>query len=437
MSKREYGFWLMLFGGILVLLVRLVWLTLVKGEEFKARADGNRVEIRQLQAPRGVIVDRNGEKLAINVPGKDRDQVERKYIYGSILSHVLGYGGESDQVIGRIEGKMGVEKWLDEKLRGEDGAEIVETGASGEVLRSLGRREPVAGEEVKLTIDLGLQRKVVEAVGDRKGGVVVTTSGGEILALVSSPSFDPEKVVEAVADEDKPLFNRVVGGAYPPGSVFKLVTAVAGLEEGKITDATEIEDTGEIRIGQFRYGNWYFDQYGRKEGLLNIVGALKRSNDIFFYQVGQLVGVERLADWARRFGLGQKLNLGWGVETAGLVPDQTWKEKIKGERWFLGNTYHMAMGQGDITTTPLQINLMTQAVATGRLCRPRLVLGEEEKCEDLKISQQTLDLVRQGMEAACSQGGTGFPFFDFEPKVACQTGTAQPGGAKNPPLASV
>ena len=269
--------------------------------------------------------------------------------------------------------------------------------------------------------------------------VVVSDVGtGEILALVSSPSFDPGRPAEFVDRPEKPFFNRAVGGEYPPGSVFKLVTAVAGLEEGKVTETTQIEDTGEIRVGEFRYSNWYFDQYGRKEGALNLVGGLRRSNDIFFYRVGEAVGPEKLAEWARRLGLGKATGWELGGEGAGLVPDPAWKEKFKGERWWLGNTYHMAIGQGDVAVTPLQVNMLTGVVGTGRLCRPEIIFNFQFSifnCEDLGISEKTLELVRQGMTEACLPGGTAFPLFGWEPQVACKTGTAQHGGKETLPHA--
>jgi len=440
--------WYTLMGilvlGMVVITGRLFWLTVINGDEALARAEGNRIEWVELPAPRGIIYDRQGEALVRNIPGEKPNQVKREYVYGVAMAHILGYVGESDGF-----GKMGVEQWLDNQLRGQDGAEIVETGADGS-LRRLGRREPVVGEEVRLTIDAGLQRKVTEVLADRKGGVVATTpQTGEILALASSPGFDPnlfsgqlsvnsnqEKQI-ILTSPDKPLFNRVTDGVYAPGSIFKLVTAVAGLETGKIDAATRIEDTGEIRVGEFRYGNWYFDQYGKLEGSVDIVRALGRSNDIFFYRVGEMVGAQGVADWARRLGLGESLSLGWAADSAGLVPDPAWKEKFKGERWFLGNTYHLAIGQGDVGVTVLQINLMTGAIGNGgKLCSP--VISNQLSvisCQELGISQKTLELVRQGMKAACSPKGTAFPLFDFEPVVACKTGTAQHGGKLSLPHA--
>jgi len=428
-------------AGVMVLGGRVGWLTLAEGAGARLRADGNRVEMKRLPAPRGIIYDRNGEAVTRNVPGAEPDKIKREYSDGVSLAHLLGYVGESGEELGRIEGMMGVEKWQDDKLRGSDGAEIIETGADGSILRKLGRSEPVAGETVKLTVDGGLQRRIMAAMGGRTGAVVVSVPDtGEILGLVSSPSFDPGRVSEFINDEASPMFNRATAGLYPPGSVFKLVTAVAGLEEGKLTGLTEIEDTGEIRVGEFRYGNWYFDQYGRKEGRINIVKALGRSNDIFFYQVGQMVGAQGLADWAKRLGLGESLALGWAAEASGLVPDPAWKETVKGERWFLGNTYHMAIGQGDLGVTPLQINMLTGAIGNGgKLCKPQIIFDDQfsisNNCGDLRISQETLELISQGMVTSCATGGVAFPLFDFIPSVACKTGTAQHGGEETLPHA--
>jgi penicillin-binding protein 2 len=238
-----------------------------------------------------------------------------------------------------------------------------------------------------------------------------------------------EKLQTLLTDPQKPFFNRVLGGAYPPGSTFKIVTATAGLEEGKINAETLWNDTGEIRVGEYSYKNWYFTQYGRTEGEINVVGALKRSTDTFFYKVGEWVGPTSLSAWAKAFGLGQKTQIDLPGEVEGLVPSPEWKEE-KGDRWFLGNTYHFAIGQGDLLATPLQINFLTNVMASGgQLCRPQVLKNEDQKesCRDLKLKKETLSLVEEGMKEVCSSGGTAFPFFEFLPQVACKTGTAEFG----------
>jgi len=220
------------------------------------------------------------------------------------------------------------------------------------------------------------------------------------------------------------MFNRAVAGLYPPGSTFKIVSATAGLEEGKITEATTYVDTGEVRVGSYVYTNWYFTQYGKTEGEINVVGALKRSTDTLFYKLGEWVGPIRLAQWAKAFGFGKPTGIDLPVEAAGRVPDPS------SGQWFLGNTYHFAIGQGDLLTTPLQVNVMASIVANGgKVCKPYVLNSkfQTEECKDLQLKPETLRLVKEGMRGGCAPGGTAFPLFNFQPQVACKTGTAEFG----------
>jgi len=315
-----------------------------------------------------------------------------------------------------------------------------------------------------LTIDAGLQEVLYEALAGRKGAAVASNpETGEILALVSSPSFDPnmfsrrqlldEQAAKIEAEtigaifnsQDKPILNRAISGAYPPGSVFKVVPAMAGLEEGVLKRDTEVEDMGELRVESYSYKNWFYTQYGRTEGLVDVVMALKRSNDIFFYKTAEWLGAERLAKWSREFGLGETTGLELPGEVKGLVPTPLWKERYVGEKWFLGNTYHFGIGQGDLLTTPLQINQMMGVIASqGKWCQPILVagIGEEEEikiaCRELGVNPENLEIVKSGLVEACSSGGTAYVFFEFDlakfgeeyategrNRVACKTGTAQ------------
>jgi len=397
--------------------------------------------------------------------GEEYISVVRKYVYPTAFAHVLGFVGEisADELEGRrgyvagdYIGKMGIEKQMERRLRGSVGGVVVERRVDGKVIRRLREIEARKGQEVNLTIDAGLQKKVTEVLDGRKGGVVVSDAGtNEILALVSSPSFDANVFTQQIGDgldmglkrqeilenDQKLMFNRVLAGVYPPGSVYKMVTAIAALQEGEINRGFEMEDTGEIRVGEFRYGNWYFDQYGRLDGVLDIVKAISRSNDIFFYRIGEMVGATKLAAWSEEFGLGKLVNLSLGKQAAGVVPSPEWKENYKGEKWFLGNTYHMSIGQGDLQVTPLQVHQMASVIAGGgKLCDPSLIVGDRVKCKELEIEEDNLEIVTDGMVAACSAGGTAFPFFNFSTKqaspsgeldlserVACKTGTAQFG----------
>ncbi len=440
-------FMLITFG---IALARLFELTIIHGRQNRGRADQNRILVRPVHAPRGVILDRGGIALTRNIPsireidfpGDDLgpvpiEEAARSYPFGQALAHAVGYVGEVDFSPGDVVGKTGLEKQYDSLLRGTDGAELIEVDANGKTLRTISTQPPISGQNLSVSLDANLSVTTLAALSGKKGAVVaLDPADGSILALVSSPSFDPQNLVAALNDSDNlPLFNRPVSGEYPPGSIFKLVTASAGLSENKISESTLIEDTGEIRVGEFRYGNWYFDQYGRTEGAINITRAITRSNDIFFYRVGEWLGPQTLADWARRLGLGQKTGVDLPAEADGLIPDPGWKERYIGEKWYLGNTYHMAIGQGDVRVTPLQVAVMASTVITGKKCRPQIQQATSNKqqatsiCENVGVSEENRNLILEGMIGACSVGGTAFPFFDWnQGPVACKTGTAQHGG---------
>lgn len=480
--------------------IRLVKLQVVEGGNYRIRSDDNRIFERRVIAPRGIIRDRNGEPLVVNQPvyklltnenGKiqreltpiSREEalkldaqgdasvvydIGRFYPKADLFAHLIGYVGLADEkqvsggnyVIDEWVGKTGIEKTYTDVLAGEVGSELIEVDAVGRVIRRVEAKTPEPGKDLKVYIDAGLQSALYKAIGGRKGAAVATNpKTGEVLAFVSSPSFDPnwfstqfpeqkkakqEEIGKLFGDESKPMLNRVTGGIYPPGSVFKVVTATAGLENEIVTESSTVEDTGEIRIDEYTYRNWFYTKYGGKDGLVDVVAALKRSNDIYFYKLGEWIGPTDLGLWSREFGLGEKTGVDVPGEVDGLVPTPLWKEKAKGERWFLGNTYHFSIGQGDLLTTPIQVNQMMSVIASGgRWCKPRVVesssSGPDNKvlCRQLNVSNQTMEIVRKGLVAACQPGGTAFPFFGFDlsvygdqyqgdrSKVACKTGTAQ------------
>ena len=467
--------------GFVIILGRLIELQLVKGSYFKKLAEGNRIRRVPIQAPRGRILARGGEILVGNLEVKKRivfdprigysklgdikgalpDEIltewKRDYVLGSDLAHISGYLGEVgenevDKVnpkcqekgprkLGSLIGRTGLEEMYDCNLIGIDGEELVEVDSQGVKVRTLGRREPIPGSDIKTTIHYGLQKHLAGLMHDSKGAVVVSDANGEILALYSSPSYDPnifvdgenEKIEEILNDSEKPFFNRVLSGGFHPGSVFKPFVAVAALEESAIDEGFIYDDPGVISIqtpyGDFSYTNWYFTQYGGREGEINLVRAITRSTDTFFYKIGELTGVDNLVIWATRFGLGEASGIDIPGEIAGLIPSPDWKEKVRGERWFLGNTYHMSIGQGDIALTPIGVNTAIAAIAAnGNYCSPHIIANEESgnfQCRDLDISGETIKLVKEGMRGACSSGGTGFTFFDFSIPTACKTGTAE------------
>jgi len=459
--------------GFLLLFARLAELQFIKGGYFRALAEGNRIRRIPISAPRGRILARGGEVLVGNIEIKKRiefnpeegykktdslegaaeDEIvaeyERQYPLGEAFAHLSGYLGQvNEDEVGKINplcpekgprkagtqvGRAGLEQEYDCILAGVDGEELVEVDTRGIKVRTLGKKDPISGRDLKTSIHIGLQKKVAELMADKKGAVIVSEPNGKIVALYSAPSFDSgvfskgedsDKISQVLNDGNLPLFNRAIGGQYHPGSVFKPVVAIAALEEGEVDKNFLFDDPGVIKIGdRFSYANWYFTQYGRTEGKINLVRAIARSTDTFFYKMGEFVGIDKLAAWASTFGLDKQTGIDIPGEISGLVPTPEWKKRVKGEAWFLGNTYHVAIGQGDLAVTPIEINQVVSVISSGKLCSPKI--AKDPDCKDLKIKKEYLELVREGMVEACSPGGTGFTFFDFTPQAACKTGTAE------------
>jgi penicillin-binding protein 2 len=475
-SNRTQSWLIWFLRGVLILIFlvlfgRLFELSIIRGAYYKSLSDGNRIRRIPIVAPRGKILARGGESLAINREfiGKADLQKEdtykkgviiewqRQYPIGAGFAHAGGYLGEvSSDELGKVEGKCsdkgprilgsligrsGLEEEYDCILSGIDGELLLEVDAYGETLRVIGRRNPKPGDDLHTHIDFGLQEKVSDLIKGKSAAVVVTTPDGEVLALYSSPSYDPNVFVEVDKDEERnkyivdealPLFNRAIGGVFHPGSIFKPLVAIASLEEDGIDKNYKFVDEGQITIktlyGTYNYRNWYFTQYGGVEGEIDLVKAIARSTDTFFYKSSELTGIDAIVSWSEKFGLNEKTGLDIPGEVEGLVPSPEWKKKVKGERWFLGNTYHMSIGQGGLAVTPVAINSAITAIANvGKLCTPKLV-GETE-CKDLELNKNNVNTVVKGMRSACSSGGTGYTFFDFEEKsgvsVACKTGTAE------------
>ena len=440
--RRGGLIWLGVVLAIGTLVVRLVDLQLIQGERFRVLADENRIKQIVLPAPRGKIVDRKG---GVMTPGSETS------------AHVIGYLGQvkEDEVglltqggkyhAGSLVGRTGLEEQYESVLKGIDGGLIVEVDTQGEVVRRMGRKEPIAGKDVQVTLDGGLQDAAYTAVKEKKAGVVVSDPrNGEVLALVSSPSFDPNEVSAKFdvlsSQEDLPFFNRAISGAYAPGSTFKMITTIAAIESGKVEPRYTYNDSGIIIVGPYKYTNWYFTKRGGMEGVVGFSRAITRSTDTFFYKIGELTGPGKIVEWARKLGLGEKTEVDLAGESPGWLPEPTEKG------WYLGNTYHLAIGQEDTLATPLQINVMTNTLANGgRKCKPHLV-SNNDQCFDVQISGEILEIIKKGMVGACSPGGTAFPFFDWNeaalvnrgsasfakasegqslPVIACKTGTAE------------
>ncbi len=464
-----------------ILMVGVIRLSLIKGKIYQSLARENKVEETRIPASRGKILDRKGRVLVESVyryfkyvegdkayqgsgefdgykfEGKDLAyDLKRKYLYTESMGLLTGYvglpneselkGGKCGSKISSAEmvGRGGIEDGMDCKLRGVEGKRLVEVDAMGKYVRELGRAEPEAGEDIHLSIDAFWQDKIYKLLDGRKASVIISEPNtGKIISLVSSPGFDANAfsfnqdnvtIKNYLEDKDNlPLLNRSIAAKYHPGSVFKMVSATAGLESGVIDKNTLIEDTGVIKIGEYSYNNWLWTKRGATDGMVDVVKALKKSNDIYFYRLGEKLGVDRIKEWAEKFGYGAKTGVEIPGEVAGVVPSDQWKREVKGERWFLGDTYHLAIGQGFLDTTPIQVNLATNVIANnGTKCKMSLLKNGEASCEKLSIKAETLRTIKEGMLAACQSGGTAWPLFNFKTKIACKTGTAEVGdGSKD------
>lgn len=515
-SGRAFLFALLLFFSLFLLLGRLFQLTIVEGYRHRALADGNRTRQLIRHAPRGILKDRTGEPLVANIPQfrllapcKESEQLcvsrvseeegkkmeseglpakhfleveyRRQYLYPESTAHVVGYVGEihekelSDEYYalrkylrGDMIGRTGSEAVFEEQLRGRNGRELIEVDAYGKILRVLGRDPEIPGDDITLSIDAELSEVVMRAFPKDKDGAVIVSvpQTGEILAMYSSPTFSlndfslgmtEARYKEIIENPRRPLFNRAIGGSYPPASTYKIVSAIAGLETGAVKKDTTFEDVGVIKIDRFSFPNWYFLKHGKTDGMVDVVKALARSNDIYFYKLGEAVGITRLREWSAKFGIGNLLGIELPGEAAGVLPGPEWKRKrftspadieARQNEWYLGDTYHMAIGQGYLLTNPLHVIAWTNAVANhGRLCKPTIRKWQngspdrDARCVDLRIREETLDVVIEGMRQACSEGGTAYPLYNFaidSPEatpsggkrripLACKTGTAEFG----------
>lgn len=460
---------------LLLLLVRLFHLTVVKGNYYRYIAENNRIRDIDLAAPRGDIIDRKGVVLARSIKRPDKpESYTREYSLGPAAAHLIGYDQIADKKdidddackerlkLNDTVGKSGVEKSYECQLRGKKGKMLVEVDALGKERAVLSQTDPRIGKKIQLALDAYLQQKAYDfattqtiintggtvELKEKKVVVVATRpDSGEILLLLSTPSFDPAVfakndsilIAQYFSDKAHPLFNRATDATYPPGSVFKMTVAAGALEEKLIDEIYLVEDTGTIKAGPISFGNWYYHKYGKTEGNVNVTKAIQRSNDIFFYKVGEKLTEKGIKKWALNFGYGMATGI-MLPEKPGVVPSDFWKRETIGERWFLGDTYNMSIGQGYMLTTPLQVNLATLPFANdGIYCAPRLLKNEKPDCHSLGMSKKTVDIIREGMRQACSVGGTGWPFFDFGVKspeatggaqlqpitVGCKTGTAE------------
>ncbi|MFH1750022.1 MAG: penicillin-binding protein 2 [bacterium] len=422
-------------------------------------------------------IDRNQalklkEELSVQNIAKVKEHATRSYVSGYGLSHILGYVGkvtkedleDQEYLSTDIIGKIGLEGYYEEYLKGKNGKEQIEVDASGRLKRILASLSAESGNNIKLSLDMDLQKKTYEIIKSatlRRGspggvGILMNPKNGEIYSMVSVPDFDnniftisekhvfEKKYKELLDDPNLPLFNRTISGAYPCGSTIKPVLAAAALNEGTISASTSLIAKGFIEVPNkynpeiiYKFPDW------KVHGWVDTRRAIAVSCDVFFYAVGggyehiKGLGLEKIRAYYSKFGLGKKTRIDLMGEVAGLIPSEEWKKEVKGESWYQGDTYHISIGQGDLLTTPLQVLNFTAAVANGgTLLKPHLVSEIRDSKGKIidKIDKQILEkdmvakghirTVQEGMRQAVTSG-TANILNSLPVAVAAKTGTAQ------------
>lgn len=365
---------------------------------------------------------------APDLPGVEIDEgLSRYYPYADIYAHVLGYVGPvSDKdkkdnplymVPGFKIGKSGLERYFDYKLQGKGGTIKLEVNAYGRVMNEIERNSGEEGQSLTLTLDARLQRAAYEAFGEESGAaVVLNVRTGEILALVSTPSFDPNLFTNGISykhwnallkNERTPLVNKAVSGQYSPGSTFKVVVALAALEAGVIDLNTRFNCSGGLDVGNIRFHCWRHSGHGS----LNVVEALKHSCDIFFYETAMKLGIDKIHDMAVKLGMGNVLEVGLDNEKAGIIPTKAWKKARFGTSWTQGDAANSGIGQGYVLVTPLQLaTMLARVVNGGYAVQPTFIKPTEKelfKIKRLDISTKNIEIVKRGMfEVVNGTGGT-------------------------------
>lgn len=534
MLNKNYAYRLefMMFAAIAIICIligRMAYLQIYRGDYYSSRAEGNRTRHTRIIAPRGIIYDCNGEELVNNKPGfmvsltrstdsykpelldklsvllnlprtkideiikqseggnepirlvRDASpeivtkveenirylpgvllevQPVRTYLNNELAVHSLGYVGEvseyeitqgvyKDLKAGDIVGKFGLENYYDSYLRGTDGSFREEVDVNGRVIQIMDKVEPKPGQGLILTIDAKLQRIVEQAVDRQLGAlgaraaavVLMDPYTGEVKAMVSRPTFNPNWFVNGISaknwnsinnDPFYPMTDKAIAGEYPPGSTFKIVTGSAALQEKKVTPEELIYDSGRHWLVDMRNAG------GEALGYINFKTALSASDNVYFYEMGNRLGIDLLDKYAADFGFGAKTGIDLHGEANGLIASPAYKQKVFKEDWFLGDTFNAAIGQGFTLATPIQVAKMLSAVATdGRMFKPHLVSKiinddgsiaktfEPEEEGKLPVSKENLDLVQAGLKAVTKEGGTAASLDNLPVSVAGKTGTAE------------
>lgn len=419
----------------------------------------------------GIFLSSQSKREYLNSYSKNDS--ENQVTFGISLSHILGYTGKINAT--ELEkfgeeylpidyiGKMGIEYFWENELKGENGKKQIEMDALGKEKKNIGQFDPVDGNNLVLSLDLEMQLKLEEILSknletaklSRASGVVLDPNNGEVLAMVSWPAYDNNLFAGGVSQEeysflinhpDKPLFNRAVSGEFPSGSTFKPIVAVAALEERVISENTTFLSVGGIRIGQWFFPDWR----GGGHGSVNVYKAISDSVNTFFYYIGGGyddfigLGVDRIVEYSKLFGLGSQSGIDLAGEASGFVPTKEWKEETKNESWYIGDTYHFAIGQGDLLVTPLQVAVYTSVFANGgKLYRPHLVrniLDSHDSIQQIPqiepvrkdfIDDYNMEVVRKAMRRTVTDG-SGRRLSSLSQTSAGKTGTAQWSSKKDP-----
>ena len=525
--RRIIGMIFFVIPGFVFLLLRLFYLQVIEGENFRRLSENNCIRLQSIDPPRGLIFDRNGQLLVDNRPSYDlsivikdarpletslqnlsqytriplewlwgevqknhnqpsfkpvllkqdigRDvlaalevkrfdlpgtivdvRLRRLYVKGQSAAHILGYVGEISSTEmksgkyagykrGDLCGKSGVEKSFEDYLNGERGGRQIEVNVTGQLVRVLKTVEAVPGNNVFLSFDQRLQERAEDLLSDVTGAVVaMDPANGRILAMASSPSYDPNMFVDGfsrdqwetfIKNPPHPLQNKAIQGEYPPASTYKIITAMAGLEEGVIDEKTNLVCPGYYKFGDREYRCWKKGGHGS----VNVGRAIAESCDVFFYQVGLRLGVDRLASYAKAAGLGTVTGIQLEQESKGLIPTAAWKKRRMGVAWQGGETLSVSIGQGFNLATPLQLANMISSIANGGTCFTPLIVKKIQNASGetikefnpeikgyLPVSPKNLDIVKKGLwEVVNGKSGTARIAGIEGIEISGKTGTAQ------------
>ena len=397
-------------------------------------------------------------RVAVNAPALPGITPEvgltRVYPQDGAFAHVVGYVGPvSDYDLSKIEdpdqvlriprfqiGKVGLEARQEDQLRGKAGSKRVEVNAAGRVMRELDRQEGQPGADIQLTIDANLQSYVQARLGrESASAVVIDCETGDLVACASAPSYDPNLFVRGISVADyrlltedpyRPLASKTVQGVYPPGSTFKMITAMAALEAGMIGPEDTVWCPGYLQVAGRRFHCWSRGGHGH----VNLENSLKRSCDVYYYDLALKVGIDRISDMAHRFGLGVRHDLPMSAVAEGLAPNRAWKQRTHGQDWLVGDTANASIGQGFMLASPLQLAVMSARLATGRAVTPRLIKsvdGIEQPSgagESMGMNENNLRKMRRAMYAVSNdRRGTAYRSRIIEDafRMAGKTGTSQ------------